>query len=61
MSCNKIADNCINGYAKIWGRVVWTPAYLPVTLDRLLRPPNKEIFEYIQTYSTIFEVFFKNI
>jgi hypothetical protein len=32
-----------------------------VTPDRPSRPPNKEIFEYIQAYLSIFDVFLKNI
>jgi hypothetical protein len=42
-------------------KVVQMPACSPVTLDRPSRPPDKEIFEYIQAYSSIFEVFLKNI
>jgi hypothetical protein len=42
-------------------RIVRTLARLPITPDRPSRSPDKEIFEYIQAYSSIFEVFFKNI
>jgi hypothetical protein len=33
----------------------------PVMLGRPSRPPDKGIFKYIRTYSSIFKVFFKNI
>jgi hypothetical protein len=36
-------------------------AYLPVTPNRPSCPLDNEIFEYIQAYSSIFEVFIKNI
>jgi hypothetical protein len=32
-----------------------------VTPNRPSCPPDKEIFEYIQTYSSLFEVFLKNV
>jgi hypothetical protein len=41
--------------------VVRMLARLPVTLDRPSRPPDKEIFKYIQAYFSMFEVFLKNI
>ena len=56
MSYNKIADNCINGCAKIWGKVVRTPACPPTSplcsIDFHTCPTRKysSIFKHIQLY-----------
>jgi hypothetical protein len=56
--------SALASYCSGTGRVVCAPAHLPASPIRPPCPPDKEIsslFEYIRAYSSIFEVFLKNI
>jgi hypothetical protein len=46
---------------RLFGRLLTCLDRRPVTLDRPSRLPDKEIFEYIRAYLSVFQVYLKNI